>query len=101
MEMAGTLPNVLVMRTLSKSYSLAGIRCGYVVGPNPLIAALYKIKDSYNLDRLTQSIAVAALQDQTHMLSNTAKIKATRAKLAANSNGAGLRYALRKPISSG
>ena len=82
MEMAGTLPNVLVMRTLSKSYSLAGIRCGYVVGPNPLIAALYKIKDSYNLDRLTQSIAVAALQDQTHMLSNTAKIKATRAKLA-------------------
>lgn len=82
MELAKTMPNVLVMRTLSKSYSLAGIRCGYVVGPKDLIAALFKIKDSYNLDRLTQAIATAAILDQSHMLANTAKIKATRGKLA-------------------
>ncbi len=82
MDLAATLPNVLVMRTLSKSYSLAGIRCGYVVGPEPLITALYKIKDSYNLDRLTQAIAIAALEDQVHMRANAAKIITTRERLA-------------------
>ena len=52
--------NVLVSRTLSKSYSLAGIRLGYAVGAEPLIAALYKIKDSYNVSRLSQDIALAS-----------------------------------------
>ena len=75
--------NTLVMRTLSKSYSLAGIRCGYVVGPAALVAALYKIKDSYNLDRVTQALALAALQDQPHMRANVARIRATRERVAA------------------
>ena len=75
--------NLIVMRTLSKSYSLAGIRCGYAVGPAPLIAALYKIKDSYNLDMLAQAIACAALDDTPHMRANAAKIVATRDRLAA------------------
>lgn len=81
MDVARTRSNVLVMRTLSKSYSLAGIRCGYVVGAEPLISALFKIKDSYNLDRLTQAAATAALVDQAHMQANTARIMATRARL--------------------
>ena len=75
--------NVLVMRTLSKSFSLAGMRCGYVVGPVELIAALYKIKDSYNLDMVTQVIACAALDDVPYMRANAAKIVATRERLAA------------------
>jgi len=82
LDLATTLPNVLVMRTLSKSYSLAGIRCGYVVGPEVLTSALFKIKDSYNLNRLTQAIATAAIQDQAHMLANVARIKATRERLS-------------------
>ncbi len=81
MEIAKTLRNVLVMRTLSKSYSLAGIRCGYVVGAKPLITALFKIKDSYNLDRLTQAAAAAALADQAHMHANVDRILATRERL--------------------
>ena len=81
MDLAKTLPNVLVMRTLSKSYSLAGIRCGYVVGPQELIAALFKIKDSYNLDRFTQAVATAAIGDQAYMMANVMKIKATRLRL--------------------
>ena len=81
LALAAALPNVLVMRTLSKSYSLAGLRLGYVVGPRPLIAALYKIKDSYNVNRLTQRIAVAALSDQPHMRRNVARILATRQRL--------------------
>ncbi|MEI6563464.1 MAG: histidinol-phosphate transaminase [bacterium] len=82
MEVAKSLHNVLVMRTLSKSYSLAGIRCGYVVGAVELISALFKIKDSYNLDRLTQAAATAALSDQAHMRANAARIIATRQRLA-------------------
>lgn len=82
LELARTLPNVLVMRTLSKSYSLAGIRCGYVVGAEPLISALFKIKDSYNLDRFTQAVATAAILDQTHMHANVDRIIATRNRLA-------------------
>ncbi len=81
LELAKTLPNVLVMRTLSKSYSLAGIRCGYVIGAEPLIAALFKIKDSYNLDRLTQAAAEAAIVDQAHMRANVDRILATRERL--------------------
>ena len=89
MDLARRLPNVLVLRTLSKSYSLAGIRLGYVVGPRELIGALFKIKDSYNVDRVTQAIATAALQDGTHMRANVARIRATRTRLAAALEGVG------------
>ena len=73
--------NTLVMRTLSKSFSLAGIRFGYVVGPPELIQALYKIKDSYNMDMLAQLLGLAALEDLDHMRANVAKIRATRERL--------------------
>ena len=70
--------NVLVMRTFSKSYSLAGLRVGYCVGPKPLIDALYKVKDSYNVDAIAQAVALAAVKDQKWMKANVAKVKATR-----------------------
>ena len=70
--------NVLVMRTFSKSYSLAGLRVGYCVGPKRLVDALYKIKDSYNVDAIAQSVALAAVKDQKWMKANVAKVKATR-----------------------
>lgn len=73
--------NTLVMRTFSKSFSLAGLRFGYVVGPEPLIHALYKIKDSYNMDMLAQAVALAALSDLDYMRANVQKIRATRARL--------------------
>ncbi len=67
MDLALTLPNTLVVRTLSKAYALAGIRFGYVIGPPELIAALFAIKDSYNVNALTQGAALAALNDPNHM----------------------------------
>jgi histidinol-phosphate aminotransferase len=76
-----SLPNVLVLRTLSKAYSLAGLRLGYVVGDRALIAALFKIKDSYNVDLLTQRIAQAALEDQETLRENVRRIRATRERL--------------------
>ena len=70
--------NIIVMRTFSKSYSLAGLRVGYCVGPRDLIAALYKVKDSYNVEAIAQSVALAAVKDQRWMKANVAKVVKTR-----------------------
>ncbi len=70
--------NVIVMRTLSKSYSLAGLRLGFCIGPEDLIEALYKVKDSYNVDALAQAVALVALKDQDYMRDNVAKVRKTR-----------------------
>jgi histidinol-phosphate/aromatic aminotransferase/cobyric acid decarboxylase-like protein len=70
-------PNMLLSRTLSKSYSLAGLRLGYAIGPLDLIQALHKIKDSYNTDALSQQLALAAIGDQAWMRSNVAAICTT------------------------
>ncbi len=77
-ELALTFPNLLVTRTFSKSYSLAGIRLGYAVGHQDLIAALFKIKDAYNVNRLTQELGRAAVEDQAHMKENSRRILETR-----------------------
>lgn len=71
-------PNLMVVRTFSKSYSLAGMRVGFGIGAPGLMAELNKVRDYYNLDRLAQAAAVAALRDQAHMAANRDKIVATR-----------------------
>ena len=91
MDLAKTHPNVLVSRSLSKSYSLAGLRVGYIAGSEELIAALCKIKDSYNVDRLAQEIALIALGDVEHMRANARKIRATRARVASELERLGCR----------
>ncbi len=73
----------IVFRTLSKSFSLAGLRVGYAVGPAPLIAAMAKIKDSYNVDRVAQVLALAALSDLDWMRANAERIRGTRERAAA------------------
>ena len=81
MDLALSMENVLVARTLSKSYSLAGLRLGYAVGPEALIAAMYKIKDSYNVDMLAQSIAIAAIKDQDYLYARINAIRNTRSRV--------------------
>lgn len=75
--------NLIVMRTFSKSYSLAGLRVGYCVGPKPLIDAMYKVKDSYNVDAIAQAVALAAVKDQKWMRVNVEKVVRTRTRFAA------------------
>ena len=72
---------ILVSRTLSKSYALAGLRFGYVVAQPHMIEQLVKVKDSYNCDALSIAAATAALKDQAWLAENRAKILATRARL--------------------
>jgi histidinol-phosphate aminotransferase len=83
------LPNVMVTRTLSKSYSLAGVRFGYAVGGAELIRELIKVKDSYNCDALSLAAAAAALEDQEHLRAARARILATRGRLTEALRGLG------------
>ena len=72
---------VIVTRSFSKSYSLAGVRLGYGVAHPDLIAGLRKVKDSYNCDTLSLAAGIAALEDQRWMLDNTAKVRTTRTRM--------------------
>ncbi|MGD9612704.1 MAG: histidinol-phosphate transaminase [Kiritimatiellia bacterium] len=91
LELAQTLPNVLVARTMSKSFSLAGLRIGWAIGSAELIGALYQLKDSYNVDRLAQAVALAALGDWPWMEANARRIVATRERTAAELRKRGFR----------
>src|SRR5262249_16701781 len=71
------LPNVIVTRSLSKSYSLAGLRFGFAVAQPLLVREFVKVKDSYNCDALSLAGAAAALEDQEYFRATRAKILAT------------------------
>ncbi len=90
LALARGLPNVVVLRTLSKSFSLAGLRVGFAFGPESLIRGLVKVKDSYNVDRLALAGAQAALGDLEHVRASVGKIQATRAQLTEGLRGLGL-----------
>ncbi|HEX7576914.1 MAG TPA: aminotransferase class I/II-fold pyridoxal phosphate-dependent enzyme, partial [Verrucomicrobiae bacterium] len=78
MRLALKYPHVLVARTFSKAYSLCFQRVGYFVGHRDLIAALHKIRDSYNVNGLGQVAAVASLGDLKYYRANFRRIIATR-----------------------
>jgi len=82
MKLALKYPHVLVARTFSKAYSLCFQRVGYFVGHPELIAALDKIRDSYNVNGLGQVAAVATLEDLKYYRANFRKIISTREKLS-------------------
>ena len=81
--------NVVICRSLSKSYSLAGIRAGYAFAPAPLIANLFKIKDSYNVNYLTQTAACAAIQSNAYFRKTVSRIKEDREYLTQELRRAG------------
>ncbi len=81
MDFPKRFENAIVMRTFSKSFSLAGMRVGIAVGRPELIAEFLKTKDSYNLNAYSQAAALAAIQDYDHMVENAAKVRTTRARL--------------------
>jgi histidinol-phosphate aminotransferase len=80
---------ILVSRTLSKSYALAGLRFGYLVAQPQLIREMVKVKDSYNCDALSIAVAAAALGDRSWLASTRARILATRGRLTAGMRALG------------
>ena len=82
LDFAREYDNVIVARTFSKAFSFAGMRVGWAVGSRELIAALHKVKDSYNVNRLSQAGAEATLDDWAYFESNCRKICATRQRVS-------------------
>jgi histidinol-phosphate aminotransferase len=74
-------PNLIITRTLSKSYSLAGIRFGFGIAQPEVIRELVKVKDSYNCDVLSLAAATAAIEDQDYAREVRATIIATRSRM--------------------
>jgi len=74
---------MVVTRTLSKSYSLAGLRFGFSIADEQLTQGMQKVKDSYNCDAIAIAAATAAIEDQDWMLENRERILATRQRMAA------------------
>jgi histidinol-phosphate aminotransferase len=75
--------NVLISRTFSKGYGLAGLRFGYALGDPAVIAQMAKVKDSYNCDAVAIAAACAALDDRAYAQANWQAIRAERARLSA------------------
>jgi histidinol-phosphate aminotransferase len=74
-------PNLVVLRTFSKSYSLAGARLGLMFAAAPLVAMMNKVKDSYNVNALTQAVGVAAIEDREHHADGIARTLTEKAWL--------------------
>jgi histidinol-phosphate aminotransferase len=75
--------NVLILRSLSKGYGLAGLRFGYAIAQPELIAGLMKIKDSYNVDAVAIALASAAIKDREYFNKTTDQVKKARDWLTA------------------
>jgi histidinol-phosphate aminotransferase len=76
-------PNVIITRSLSKAYSLAGLRFGYVVAQPQVIAEMMKVKDSYNCDAISVMLATAAICDQEYARKNWDYVRSERQRLSA------------------
>ena len=82
LELVKSVPNLIVTRTMSKYYALAGIRFGFAVAPPEVVGELVKVKDSYNCDVLSLAAAEAAITDQDYYAGVRAKVSATRGRMA-------------------
>ena len=80
--LVGEVPNVIVTRSMSKFYALAGLRFGFLIAPAPIVAELMKVKDSYNCDALSLAAATAAIRDQGYYADIREKVLATRGRMA-------------------
>jgi histidinol-phosphate aminotransferase len=83
------LPNVVVSRTMSKAYSLAGMRFGFAVTRPETVREMAKVKDSYNCDAVSIAAAAAAIADQEYARGTWAKIRSERTRLTLALEGLG------------
>lgn len=83
-------PNVLRMRTFSKAYGLAGLRCGYAIGEAETISGFDKVRNHFGVNRVAISAALAALEDQSYLCSVIEKVAAGRERIAAIAAANGL-----------
>jgi histidinol-phosphate aminotransferase len=90
LDLARRRKNVVILRTLSKGYGLAGLRLGFAVGDAALLDGLGKVKDSYNVDAVACAVGAAAFADQPYKNACADRVKASRATLKAGLEELGL-----------
>lgn len=78
LELVKKFDNVIILRSMSKGYSLAGLRFGFGIANKNIIKGLNKVKDSYNTDTIAIAAATAAIKDQQYFRNNIQKIKTER-----------------------
>jgi histidinol-phosphate aminotransferase len=88
-ELVRQFENVIILRSLSKGYSLAGLRFGYAIARPEMLDGLLKVKDSYNADAIAISAATAAIKDQQYFKENVNKVKTERTRLTEQLRGLG------------
>jgi histidinol-phosphate aminotransferase len=84
--------NLIVCRTFSKIYGLAGIRVGYAAGPTPIVAAINQVRPPFNVNRLAQEAAMAALDDHGHVQASREVNRVGMAQLAAGLEARAVKY---------
>src|SRR5262249_48073550 len=77
-----SVPNVLRLRTFSKAYGMAGVRVGYAIGEAGVIKAFDKVRNHFDVSRMAQAGAIAALGDQAHLQSVVSRVARGRARIA-------------------
>jgi histidinol-phosphate aminotransferase len=82
LEILRDFPNVIVARTLSKGYALAGLRFGYAVADPRVIAEMMKVKDSYNCDAISVAAAVAAIEDDAYARTTWEHVRLERERVS-------------------
>jgi len=90
-ELPRRCPNVIVLRSMSKGYSMAGLRLGFGVARPGILTELMKVKDSYNVDALACAVGAAAIADQAYHDQCVAKVRASRQVLAGQLEAMGFR----------
>ncbi|NJK39233.1 MAG: histidinol-phosphate transaminase [Oscillatoriales cyanobacterium RM2_1_1] len=91
LDLVEEFENVIVLRTLSKGYSLAGLRMGFGIAHPALLSGLFKVKDSYNIDAIATAVGTAAIQDQAYKNACAEQIKQDREILTVNLRGSGFK----------
>jgi histidinol-phosphate aminotransferase len=81
LSLVAKFANVMITRSFSKAYSLAGLRFGYAVAQAAVIDEMMKVKDSYNCDAISTTAAIAAMQDQEYVARSWEHVKGERARL--------------------
>ena len=83
------LPDVIVSRTMSKSYALAGVRFGFAIAQPSIVREMVKVKDSYNCDAMAITAATAAIEDQDYARGTWALVRAERERMTRALEGLG------------
>jgi histidinol-phosphate aminotransferase len=84
------LDNILVLRSMTKDYALAGLRLGYASGPESVVSALARVRPPWNANALAQAAGVAALNGEEHLRRSLNRLFRARERLVAGLEAIGL-----------